>query len=132
MSASSLASFAYVKFNLRLPAESIELSGSRHPGDLCLVGRVLDLIALITSDDPAVRNTALERACHGANAEELLAAAARLDAFRRRAENLYERVRALLFLASLHRYQLPPLLGEGPATTPPAKDEGSPWYLIWS
>jgi hypothetical protein len=30
-----------------------------------------------------------------------------LDGFRRRSENLYERVRALFFLYSIHRFHLP-------------------------
>ena len=90
-------------------------SDSPAPGGVCSVVGVLNLIALITSPDPGVRNGSLEQACTGATAGELLAAAGELDAFRRNAENLYERVRALFFLASLHRYQLPPRLNTPPA-----------------
>ena len=36
-----------------------------------------------------------------------LAACAELDAFRRRSDNLYERVRALFFLYAIHRFHLP-------------------------
>ena len=38
---------------------------------------------------------------------ELLAACAELEAFRRRSDNLYERVRALFFLYAIHRFHLP-------------------------
>ncbi len=68
---------------------------------------MLNLVALITSPDPSVRNTALESVCARATTGELLAATAELDAFRRNADNLYERVRALLFLAAIHRFHLP-------------------------
>lgn len=77
---------------------------------VCFVGPVPNLIDLITSNDPRIRNTAVETACAGATLDRLLAEAAKLDAFRRQADNLYQRVRALFFLASLHRYQLPPLM----------------------
>jgi hypothetical protein len=41
-----------------------------------------------------------------------------LDAFRRGAENLYERVRALFFLYALRRFHLPARLGEGRGLIP--------------
>jgi hypothetical protein len=66
--------------------------------------RVVDLIA---SDDPAVRDLAIETWCRGRSAAELLAACAELDDYRRRETNLYRRVRALFFLAAIHRYSLP-------------------------
>src|SRR5262249_22879875 len=58
--------------------------------------------------------------CRGASPEALLAECADLDAFRRRSTNLYERVRALLFLYAIHRFHLPAcptlgLPGSGPA-----------------
>ncbi len=65
------------------------------------------LLPLITSPDPAVRHRALDAECAGLNAAELLAEGAALDAFRRRHENLYERVRALFFLYAIHRFHLP-------------------------
>jgi len=70
------------------------------------------LLCLITSDDPATRNQSLDTRCATATRAELLAAAAELDAFRRQAENLYERVRALFFLYALHRFHLPGTLGD--------------------
>ena len=84
---------------------------------MCFLCPVPNLVALITSPDPSVRNTSLELACAGATAAQLLAAAAELDAFRRRADNLYERVRALFFLAALHRFHLPPILPVSAATS---------------
>ena len=68
-----------------------------------------DLIAIITATDPALRNQPLEAACAELSLEELLEQCAGLDAFRRRSENLYERVRALLTLAGLPT--VPPRIG---------------------
>lgn len=65
------------------------------------------LISLITSPDPAARNQSLDGLCRRASVAELAAACAELDAFRRRRENLYERVRALFFLYAIHRFHLP-------------------------
>jgi hypothetical protein len=70
-----------------------------------------DLIAIITATDPAIRNQALEAACAELSLQALLQQCAALDAFRRRSENLYERVRALLFLYAVHRFHLPDKLG---------------------
>jgi hypothetical protein len=69
-----------------------------------------NLIDIITAQDPAVRNQPLETACAGLSSEELLRQCAALDAFRRRSENLYERVRALFFLYAIHRFHLPAAL----------------------
>lgn len=66
--------------------------------------RITDIIA---GAEPALRDLALERWCAGRSIEELLAACAELEAFRRRETNLYHRVRALFFLAAIHRYELP-------------------------
>ena len=41
--------------------------------------------------------------------------AAKLDDFRRRSENLYERVRALFFLYAIHRFHLPEKLRNTPS-----------------
>jgi hypothetical protein len=71
------------------------------------------LIDLITSADPAIRNQSLDAVCAHASREDLLAACAGLEAFRRRSDNLYERVRALFFLYAIHRFHLPPKLAAG-------------------
>jgi hypothetical protein len=62
---------------------------------------------VITSADAAERDLSLEELCRGATLAQLLDGCARLESFRRGAENLYERVRALFFLSALHRYHLP-------------------------
>ena len=56
------------------------------------------LTKLITARKAAQRNASLDAHCRELSAAELLAECAELDAFRRRADNLYERVRALFFL----------------------------------
>ncbi|MEI7911329.1 MAG: UTP--glucose-1-phosphate uridylyltransferase [Verrucomicrobiota bacterium] len=65
------------------------------------------LIPLITSPDAATRDQSLDALCAGLTAAELLAEAAALDGFRRASDNLYARVRALLFLHAIHRFHLP-------------------------
>src|SRR4051794_21639699 len=65
------------------------------------------LRAVITSPDAAVRDAPLERLCQRASLAELLAECADLEQFRRESANLYERVRALFFLATIYRYHLP-------------------------
>jgi hypothetical protein len=66
-----------------------------------------DLINIIVSSDPEVRNRALDAFCRQAGAEAMLDAAGQLDRFRRESENLYERVRASFFLSAIYRYHLP-------------------------
>ncbi|MFM7803966.1 MAG: UTP--glucose-1-phosphate uridylyltransferase, partial [Verrucomicrobiota bacterium] len=68
------------------------------------------LIELITSPEPSVRDRPLEAWAGAASLADLRTACEALDGFRRDAQNLYERVRALFFLAALHRYHLPPRL----------------------
>ena len=78
--------------------------------------RVIDLIE---SADAATRDQAIDRWSQGRTVAELLAACAELAAYRRRETNLYRRVRALFFIATIHRYHLPacadfPRLGRVP------------------
>src|ERR1035437_3409395 len=68
---------------------------------------MVDLISIITATEPDLRNQSLEGACASLSPEALLEECAALDAFRRRSENLYERVRALFFLYAIHRFHLP-------------------------
>lgn len=72
------------------------------------------LIPRITSPDPAIRNLPLDDACALLDSPGLAAEAAALDAFRRASDNLYERVRALLFLHAIHRFHLPARLANSP------------------
>jgi hypothetical protein len=68
------------------------------------------LLTIITADDPSLRDAPLEAVCASASPDQLLAECADLDQFRRRSDNLYQRVRALLFLHAIHRFLLPPKL----------------------
>ncbi|MCE2825692.1 MAG: UTP--glucose-1-phosphate uridylyltransferase [Verrucomicrobium sp.] len=76
------------------------------------------LIDLITSPEPSVRNRPLDGWAASTDLAGLLAACEALDRFRRDAQNLYDRVRALFFLAALHRYHLPPRLATTAAGGP--------------
>ena len=67
----------------------------------------MSIIDLITSEDPGTRNRSVDSYCEGLCVDALLKEAAALENFRRRSENLYERVRALFFLAAIHRFHLP-------------------------
>ena len=67
----------------------------------------MSVLELITSPEAATRDRALDVWCAGRDLPALLAAAEELDGYRRREDNLYRRVRALLFLSALHRYHLP-------------------------
>ncbi|MDX9752545.1 MAG: UTP--glucose-1-phosphate uridylyltransferase [bacterium] len=60
----------------------------------------------ITSSDPALRNRAIRDLAEPLLHPQLLACCAELEAFRRRSDNLYERVRACLFLFHLYRFHL--------------------------
>ena len=65
------------------------------------------LVQIITSADPAVRDRSLDAFCRTASLRELMDECASLEVFRRQSENLYERVRALFFLYAIHRFHLP-------------------------
>ena len=71
------------------------------------------LITIIESDDPAIRDQSLESVCEGTTADELLAETAALESFRHASKSLYHRVRALFFLAGIHRFHLPERLPAG-------------------
>jgi hypothetical protein len=69
------------------------------------------LISIITATDPALRNQPLDAFCQAASMWDLLQECSALDEFRRNRDNLYERVRALFFLYSIHRFHLPAKAG---------------------
>ncbi|MCA9049425.1 MAG: UTP--glucose-1-phosphate uridylyltransferase, partial [Planctomycetaceae bacterium] len=73
---------------------------------------MIDVLDVITSDNPDVRNRSLDELCRDRSTEELLDICHRLDAFRRSCGNLYQRVRALFFLYAIHRFHLPERLAE--------------------
>jgi hypothetical protein len=66
-----------------------------------------DLIAIVTATDSSLRHQSFDAVCSKLSLAELRQQAARLDAFRRDSQNLYQRVRALIFLYALHRFHLP-------------------------
>lgn len=65
------------------------------------------LVKRITSSDHALRDEPLQEACEALSDSELLQACEELDSFWQQSDNLYERVRALMFLYALHRFILP-------------------------
>lgn len=65
------------------------------------------LVEIIAAADPERRNQSLDGVARAASAEGLLEECARLEAFRHRSDNLYERVRACFFLYAVHRFHLP-------------------------
>jgi hypothetical protein len=81
---------------------------------------VSELWRIISATDLVVRNRSLDSFCTNATPAQLLAEAAELEERRRASENLYERVRALFFLSSIHRYHLPAQteIGQGRARVP--------------
>jgi len=65
------------------------------------------LLNIITSEDPRIRDRALDVFCQSASPQLLLQECQRLEAFRSTRTNLYEQVRALFFLYAIHRFHLP-------------------------
>ncbi len=66
-----------------------------------------ELARIITAADPAARDRALDSYCRSAGTAALLDECAALEELRHASPNLYERVRALFFLAAIHRFHLP-------------------------
>src|SRR4051812_19893511 len=64
------------------------------------------LIRTITSSEPAERDRAIQDLLEGLSTAEVLRTADELEGFRQEARNLYERVRASMFLHYLYRYRL--------------------------
>ncbi|MDX2270060.1 MAG: UTP--glucose-1-phosphate uridylyltransferase [Bryobacter sp.] len=77
----------------------------------------MNLIDILTSSDPALRNYPFEAWAAGKDLAALREAARTLEQFRTTTPSLYERVRALLFLSNLHQLYLVPL-AEGAALLP--------------
>ena len=66
-----------------------------------------ELISIITSTDPMVRNLSLDAFCRDATQQKLLSECKSLEQMRINSSNLYERVRALFFLYAINRFHLP-------------------------
>jgi galactokinase/mevalonate kinase-like predicted kinase len=64
------------------------------------------LIATITSTHASIRDRSLDQLLAGLSTSDVLAACAELEQFRRQTQNLYERVRASMFLHAIYRYRL--------------------------
>jgi len=62
------------------------------------------LIETITAKGSKIRNRPFRSLCEELSPQELMAACEELDAFRRSADNLYERVRATMFLYAAYRF----------------------------
>lgn len=72
------------------------------------------LLDVLLASAPAERDSSLDSVVAGLDRDQLLEEAEVLDGFRRTSDNLYARVRALLFLYALHRYHLPVAAGMPP------------------
>jgi galactokinase/mevalonate kinase-like predicted kinase len=66
-----------------------------------------ELVRIITSEDPEVRNRPADEFFRRAALAELLAECEALEQLRETSGNLYARVRALMFLSAAHRYWIP-------------------------
>ncbi|HEY1496896.1 MAG TPA: UTP--glucose-1-phosphate uridylyltransferase [Candidatus Solibacter sp.] len=67
----------------------------------------MSVLTGVITGSGAERDLALDALCRDFSMAELLEECRALDGFRRRSENLYERVRALFFLAAIHRFHIP-------------------------
>jgi galactokinase/mevalonate kinase-like predicted kinase len=67
----------------------------------------MPFVDMICATDARLRNQPLAETCASLSYQQLLAARTKLDQFRRTTGNLYQRVRALTFLAAINRYHLP-------------------------
>jgi hypothetical protein len=72
------------------------------------------LVDIITSDQSELRDSSVDAVCRQLSEQQLLQECRQLDEFRRECDNLYERVRSLLFLYSIHRFHLPRHLNNRP------------------
>jgi len=64
-------------------------------------------IHIITSSDPKVRNQSFFNSCKGKSLDHLMPDLRELEQFRTTTDNLYERVRACLFLYTAYRFVIP-------------------------
>ncbi|HOA74735.1 MAG TPA: UTP--glucose-1-phosphate uridylyltransferase [Phycisphaerae bacterium] len=77
------------------------------------------LVDTITSSDPQIRNRPLAGLLARLSVTEILGECEELERFRRGCENLYERVRACLFLAAAYRFHIQEAQGINPLGTVP-------------
>jgi len=65
------------------------------------------LINIIRSSDPNIKNKSLADFCENASLSDLLAEGAALEQYRKEETNLYNKVRTLFFLYAIHRFYIP-------------------------
>jgi len=65
-----------------------------------------ELITIIQSADPSIKNKSLDEFCKNASLTELMDESKELELYRKEEPNLYNRVRALFFLYAIHRFYL--------------------------
>lgn len=63
-------------------------------------------IQTITSDNPEIRNRSFQELCKNQSVQDLIKSLMELDDFRKSTQNLYERVRACIFLYAGYRFYL--------------------------
>ncbi len=73
----------------------------------------VSLLEIILSEDESIRHVSLADWCQHASTVNILEQAKQLDLFVRSSTNLYEKVRALFFLYSIHRFHLMELPATG-------------------
>ena len=66
-----------------------------------------ELIKIILSSEPEIKNRSLDYFCRNASLDDLIREAQQLEIYRKDEFNLYNRVRALFFLYAIHRYYIP-------------------------
>ncbi len=66
-----------------------------------------ELITIIRSTDPALKNRSIDEFCKNASLPQLLEEADELEIYRKSEPNLYCKVRALFFLYAIHRFHIP-------------------------
>jgi UDP-N-acetylglucosamine pyrophosphorylase len=72
-----------------------------------------ELITIIQSLNPVIKNKSLDEFCKNASLNELLDETTELEQFRKEESNLYKRVRALFFLYAIHRFYISEKTGIG-------------------
>jgi UDP-N-acetylglucosamine pyrophosphorylase len=72
-----------------------------------------ELITIIRSHNPDIKNKSLDEFCKNASLNELLNETKELELFRKEESNLYKRVRALFFLYAIHRFYISEQTGIG-------------------
>ncbi len=66
-----------------------------------------ELVKIILSSEPEIKNRSLDYFCRNASLDDLIREAQQLEIYRKDELNLYNRVRALFFLYAIHRYYIP-------------------------